>query len=90
MAGMEAIESWHTTTVRPRELGMHDGRVEAIEFRHTTGLCGFSGMKRETLLSLMTMPSLSNSPWIFGAPQVTLASARGWRPVPKLDLMKWP
>jgi hypothetical protein len=33
------------------------------------------GMKRETLRSLMTMPSLSSSPWILGAPQPTLASA---------------
>ena len=39
------------------------------------GLRGLVGMKRETLHSLMTMPSLSNSPWIFGAPQVGLASA---------------
>ena len=33
------------------------------------------GMKRETLRSLMSMPSLSNSPWILGAPQSTLALA---------------
>ena len=35
-------------------------------------------MKRKTLRSLISMRSLSNSPWILGAPQVSLASAL-WR-----------
>ena len=50
------------------------------EDRHVCegGLRGLGGMKRETLRSPMSMPSLSNSPWILGAPQPTLASAI-WR-----------
>ena len=39
------------------------------------GLRCRSGMKRETLRSLISMPSLSSSPWILGAPEATLASA---------------
>ena len=41
-------------------------------------LPGLGGMKRETLRSPMSMPSLSNSPWILGAPQALLAVAI-WR-----------
>ena len=42
------------------------------------GLRDLGGMKRETLRSPMSMPSLSNSPWILGAPQDGLALAI-WR-----------
>jgi hypothetical protein len=41
------------------------------------GLRCFAGMKRDTLRSPTTMPSLSNSPWVLGAPYL-LASAI-WR-----------
>jgi hypothetical protein len=39
------------------------------------GLRALGGMKRETLRSPMSMPSLSNSPWILGAPHDVLALA---------------
>ena len=42
------------------------------------GFRGLGGMKRDTLRSPMSMPSLSNSPWILGAPQPTLALAIWW------------
>ena len=38
-------------------------------------LRALGGMKRETPRSPMSMPSLSNSPWILGAPQDVLALA---------------
>jgi hypothetical protein len=55
------------------------------------GLRSRLGVKRETLRSLISMPSLSNSPWILGAPQVTLASAiRRMSRLTSAETSSWP